>query len=62
MYRYAVKLGLKNNYNEENGIIKKIVRMMSGIGLLHPQQAEMGFTVKKICSYLINSIIYNFFY
>ena len=23
MYRYAVKLGLKNNYNEENGIIKK---------------------------------------
>jgi hypothetical protein len=48
MYRYAVKLGLKNNYNEENGIIKKIVRMMSGIGLLHPQQAEMGFTMKKI--------------
>jgi hypothetical protein len=39
MYRYAMKLGLKNSYNEQNGIVKKIVRMMTGIALLHPLPA-----------------------
>jgi hypothetical protein len=45
MYRHAVKLGLQTKYYEENGIIKRIVRMVSGIGLLHPLQAEQGFMV-----------------
>jgi hypothetical protein len=51
MYRHAVKLGLQTKYNEENGIIKKkIVRMMLGLGLLHPLPAKQGFMVimKKI--------------
>jgi hypothetical protein len=46
MYRYAVKIGLKTKYNEENGIIKKNVRMMSGIALLSSEQAEQGFRVR----------------
>jgi hypothetical protein len=45
MYRHAVKLGLQTKYNEENGIIKKIVRMMLGLGLLHPLPAKQGFMV-----------------
>jgi hypothetical protein len=40
------ELGLKAKYNEENGVIKKIVRMMSGIALLSSEQAEQGFRVR----------------
>ena len=60
MYRYAMKLNLKNSYNEQNGIIKKIVRMMTGIALLHPLQAAEGFEVRVtlftliLCSLLIS--------
>jgi hypothetical protein len=61
MYRYAIKLGLKNSYNEQNGIVKKIVRMMTGIALLHPLQAAEGFDVKiALVFHLILCIVYTF--
>lgn len=49
MYRHAMSLGLQEAYQEENGIVKQIVRMTTAIGLLHPLQATQGLQVNYTC-------------
>ncbi len=53
MYRHAMSLGLQDEYQEGNGIVKQIVRMTTAIVLLHPLQAAQGLQVNY-------NFIYNF--